>query len=199
MLRRRMLLLLVVLLMQSACASDLDVYRQEAEAFCELHSPDKWQSRSDYSALENLEYLNAQITTVIKSEEFLDIFERLAAQGYDNFYATIQPEISSLIQQEWHCEAAKEFYGVQWQRADTGNGQVVVPVTVLSDGAFEVGDARFESSDIRGMGDAIHAASKGQAYKVLLKVPENTTDDRLRNYFEPFRQLGVRKISVTYY
>ena len=198
MLKQRVLFFVIVLLTQSACASDLDIYRQEADAFCNLHHPDKWQSRSGYSALENLEHLNAQIRSVIQSDEFLAVFERLAAQGYDDFYAAIQPEISKLIEREWRCEAAKEFYAIQWQRAEADNEQVVVPISVLADGRFQIGNSSFESSDIEGIGDAIRAASKGQVYKVLLKVPKNTTDEKLRDYFEPLRQLGVRKISLIY-
>jgi len=189
-------LLIFIFFLQSACASNQqEVYKHEAEVFCNLHQPERWKSRSEYTVLENFEHLNKEIKKNIHSKAFLAIFDKLATQEYDNFYETIRPEISQLIGQEWQCDAAKIFYAIKWQKVDNTKDKNEITITVLNNGEFQIQQSRYKPSEIQ----AIRLAIKPETNKILFKVPQNTSSEILNQYLEPLRKIGVKNLSILYY
>jgi len=194
-----LVLMIFIFFTHTACASNKAVYEREAQAFCSLHHPNQWKSRSEFTALENFEYLNKKIKSNINSKAFLDIFDKLAAQSYNNFYHAIRPEISKLVGHEWHCDAAKEFYTLNWEQVDTAKDNNEIIITVLESGEFQIKHSRYKLSDIEDIRHAITFKSKGKDQKILFKVPKKTSDKMLNLYLEPLRQIGIKYLTIVYY
>jgi hypothetical protein len=195
------LLFIFLFLSQAGCSSDTgkEIYRQEAQAFCDIHQPEKWTNRAKFTVQENYDYLQEQINSVIRSPEFLAIFKRLSDRGYKNFYHAIQPEISKLIGKEWTCPDAEAFYNMKWEKVDAQSQLITVTLTVLPDEKLQIDNDVISLSDTDSIATAIKASAQGRDYKVMLRVPEGTTDSTLSTYFSPLIKLKIKNVSVRYY
>lgn len=183
-----------------ACASKQEAHRQAADQFCELHNPEHWAIRADYTALENLNQLSQQIKEHIKDPELLAIFERLAQQGYSDFYQAIQPEISQLIGQPWHCEYAKAFYAIEWNRqgVDTSNDSAV-ELIFEETGRIDFNGTVYPHCRDSIFINTIKVATANKISRLILKVPTATDDKVISNCLAAFESIGIQQVSVLYY
>jgi hypothetical protein len=197
---RHLLLITAILLAPLACASNQEIYINEAQAFCEIHNPEQWKDRVNYSAQENFDYLSERIRSVVKSEGFLQIFDKLSQQGYADFYRAIQPQISRLVGEEWQCEHAKSFYALQWVRqGETSGSEKVTIIAITGKGTVEINGKIFPTSEDAVYKAELAAVAKTKDSKILLKVPAGTDSKRLEQFLKPMRELKIKKLSVLYY
>lgn len=194
---RAAVVLFVVL--ATACSSSMQQqYQQEADAFCALYAPERWSNTQDKSALNNLSLLNQQIREVIKSDAFLDIFERLSKTDYTDFYAAIQPEISQLTGKQWQCEDARNFYAIEWEKEGTSDTGKNIIYTLSADGVLQIGDKNISYTDVMAV-KAELLKNKNEKGKVIVKVPEGFSEQALSQLLVPFREAGIMKLSIAYY
>lgn len=193
------ILLILLLGLLSSCSNRVTEYRADADTFCKLHSLEQWKSRKGYTALENMGYLASKIRTSIKTDKFLEIFDRLSRDGYEDFYSALQPEISKLIGEEWNCEDARKFYSIEWKRTDVNLDNYTINVTALNDTTLEIGKKKYKITDNQGISSAIKSESKGHDYKIILIVPIGTSNSKINEYLEPFRYMGLKSLSVKYH
>ena len=89
--------------------------KTEADAFCKVHNPDKWQTTM--SGIERINALAKEIRTVVKSEKMLNIFkEELTMnssefrQRYEHHSVFYEEKISVLLNEDWTCDYLKYHY-----------------------------------------------------------------------------------------
>jgi len=194
--------LIFVVVLVSACSSSLQQqYKDEAKAICGLYEPERWKNKEGSSVLDNFAKLNGEIRKAVKSEAFVEVFDRLSKTGYEDFYKALQPEVSRLIGEEWKCENAKNFYAIKWGRKVESTQSAVetdVVITVLDKSVLNIEDKKINYLDTNAMKSALQeiAASKR---KIILKVPESHTKQELDKLLDPFKEVGVKKIRVVFY
>lgn len=193
-------LLGIVFVAPFACASQQNVYRQEADAFCKLHNPEIWNKRKQYTALENLDYLNSQIKKTVKSAEFLAIFDNLAKTGYKDFYKAIKPKISELIGEPWQCQYAKEFYALSWVRkGDRASNVKPLIIMIKKNGQIELEGKIYPDSSDSSYFQKLKMIVASKSNTIVIKMPAKTPQSKLTEYIKPFRDLAVKHLSVEYY
>lgn len=190
------LFVVVHLLLLVACSSKEITLEEEAEAFCQIHEKEHWQAIGGEKAENGFKLIAAETRRVVKSEAFMGVFEKLAKEGYDDYYQALQVEISEMLGQPWHCEAAKKFYTVKWTRVGDDADKKEVAVEILRGGALVIADTEYAASDVDGIRKALQDAANGEEYRLLLTLPEGTSKDELSKYLDPFRALGISELSV---
>lgn len=182
------------------CAKTQSQVEKDADEFCAIHSQATWKSREHYTALENMNFLNTQIKEKIKSQAFLAIFSRLENQGYTDFYAAIQPEISKLIGKPWKCPDAEQFYHLSWVKKDQDSiATQETIITIQKNSAVVFDGVTYSNSADTSYLTKLKSTLQVQTRTVLLKVPTGTTKELLNEYLKPFREMGIKHLSVVYY
>lgn len=190
------LFVVVHLLLLVACSSKEITLEEEAEAFCQIHEKEHWQAIGGETAENGFKLIAAETRRVVKSEAFMGVFEKLAKEGYDDYYQALQVEISEMLGEPWHCEAAKRFYTIQWKRVGEKEYKSEVVVEVLPEGALVIGASEFEATDLEKIRKALQDASNGESYRLMVKLPEGASEDDLNKYLEPFYALEIEELSV---
>jgi len=181
-----------------ACSSSVQQYRKEATDYCALFKPENWQDKKQTSALKQLDDLGVKTRQVIKSKAFLAIFDDLAKSGYTDFYTAIQPRISKLIGKPWHCEDAKNFSAIKWERKSGVSSTGKITFTITKDRFFIANDKKLRYTDSESIKKALNNVIYDKSQKVILKVPENFSDKELRELFKPFQEMGIKHLSVIF-
>lgn len=184
------------LLLLVACSSKQSTLEEEVEAFCQIHEKEHWQSIGGETAENGFKLIAAETRRVVKSEAFMGVFEKLAKEGYDDYYQALQTGISEMLGQPWHCEAAKRFYTIQWKRVGEKEYKREVVVEVLTNGALVIGASEFAATDLENIKKALEDASSGESYRLLVKLPQDASEDSLNEYLEPFHALKIDELSV---
>lgn len=94
-----------------------NVFREEANAFCLVHSIDYWKETGQLEALHTLDptqrqiRLAKEIRSTITSEEMVRvIYEEAQALSAEEFYPYLQRELPKLTGQPFECPNIKDFY-----------------------------------------------------------------------------------------
>jgi hypothetical protein len=188
------LFLFGALSLTSACTAQTSQLEQEAQAFCDLHNPTYWQDREGYTATENIDHMASLIRDTITHRAFLEIFNRLANQKYENLYTSIKPEISRLLGHEWSCVNAEQFYTIKWQRINQGN-QLEIPIIGGSDYLL-IDNTKLQLDDIEGIKQEIQKIAKNRPYIVNLYINSEHTTQDINQYLAPLSQAGVERVTL---
>jgi len=181
-----------------ACSSNVQQYRKEAADYCALFKPENWQGSKQTSALKQFNDLSIKTRQVIKSKAFLAIFDDLAKTGYTDFYTAIQPKISKLIGNPWHCEDAKNFSAIKWAKKSSVTSTGKITFSITKDGFFLAGNNRIRYTDAESIKKVLGYVVHDKSQKVILKVPENFSDKELKKVFRPFQEIGIKHLLVVY-
>lgn len=114
-------ILFVIALLVTACSSDpsdeVAQYRSDAEAYCEAHSVEYWQSSGKLDALnamrpseKALELMKTFRQTVQTSEMAKIIFDEGGNLPAKEFYPYLQKNIPKLTKLPFDCPEIPEFY-----------------------------------------------------------------------------------------
>jgi hypothetical protein len=192
-------ILLFWLAISSAHAADKEVYKQEAKAFCEVYDPANWK---DVPNEMNTVYdeLAKRIRKIVVTDEFRNVFQQLADQGYTDFYAAIKPEISKLIGEDWECENAEKFHTITWVKKDSLSEQTAntidIEITISTEGQLYVNSKLLDSTDVEAIKNAITAQAGVKQPKITIVTQPNTTQETVTLIMDAARQLGVKRLSV---
>ena len=126
----------------------------------------------------------------------MGVFEKLAKEGYDDYYQALQVEISEMLGEPWHCEAAKQFYTIEWKLVGVDREGPEVVAQVLERGAIVIGGTEYAAEDVKGIKQALEAEAGGQTYQLLLRIPDGIPDDELPRLVAPFVDVGVDQFTV---
>ncbi len=190
------ILILLVLLLQISCGQNQASLTQQADSLCAIYAPGQLKVTEDMNLLDTFNYVNERIRKEINSDEFRAIFKKLAEEGNRDFYGALEKEVSELLGEKWHCEQAKMFYSVTWQRVDGGNEEYLVPIMVIEEKYYVINDSKYIFSDLENIKNAINSKAKDKEFKIELTIPVSTNEEQLNQYLEPFRKLGIKRLSV---
>lgn len=183
-------------LMLGACSSKQSALEAETEAFCAIHEKEHWEPKVGEGLQNGFDFIAAETRKVVQSEAFMSVFKKLAEEGYDDYYQALQVEISKMLGKPWHCESAKKFYTVEWKRVSDDKIKKEVVVEILRGGALVIAGTEYVAENVDDIRKALQIAANGDKYQVLLKLPENTSEDELNKYLNPFREMGITELSV---
>ena len=200
---------LFVSLLIIGCSSKTDTFKQEAQAFCELHAPENWRDYKNTGLYSDFQdELVKRISKVVVSEEFRNIFKELSESPYSpdlNVYDFYKVRISKLIEQEWDCPNAKVFYPVEWRREPSTPGQANLD-GVDNDNAKLVirleqnGDYIINSETVAARNtekiDRLLRELTNKKPKVMVITADGVSKEQLLEAMQKLGQLGVVNLSI---
>lgn len=193
---KKLLIKAILLLLLTACAQANSKFEKEANALCDIYSTENLKETKGMDVLEKFEFVNAKIRSTIKSPELHAIFKKLAEEGNKDFYTALNKEMSNLTGKEWNCRNAEIFYAISWERAGDKQNEIIVPVYLVEGKAYHIDGQNYDFEDVDKIKEALHSAAHGKEYKIRLQIPVSTSRETLNKYLEPFRKIGVKKLSV---
>lgn len=101
-----------------------------------------------------------------------------------------------MLGKPWRCESAKKFYTEEWKQVSDDKIKKEVVVEILRGGALVIAGTEYGAENVDDIRKALQIAANGDEYQVLLKLPENTSEDELNKYLNPFREMGITELSV---
>ena len=112
----------------AGCGSEQETYKQEAQAFCEVHNPENWKAFAKTGSQAELEKeLKRRIGKVVKSKAFNDILVQLdQVEFVRELYPAAQAKISALIGEKWVCPYYQAFYSLSFERQPDGTAALRV-------------------------------------------------------------------------
>lgn len=188
---------IIYLLILVGCSSKQEALKAEAEAFCRMHDKERWEeTRANNPSKTGIDLVVSETRRAVKSDAFLEVFNKLATQGYEDYYQALQSEISNLLGEPWHCDAAKNFYDLEWKLVGVDRAGPEVTAQVLENRAVVIGGKEYAADDTDTIRQALEAEAGGQKYQLLLRLPDGVADDDLQQYVEPFIKVGVDEFTV---
>lgn len=110
----------LVLVLLAACSSakpNQETFREEAEAFCEVHSIDYWKESGRLEELNALGPTEKQIRLIQEIRSTIDseemervIYEEAQTLSADEFYPYLQEELPKLTGRPFECPEINAFY-----------------------------------------------------------------------------------------
>lgn len=162
-----------------------------------MHDQDHWEAvRANNPSKKGIELVVSETRKVVKNEAFLEVFNKLATEGYEDYYQALLSEISMLLGQPWQCDAAKKFYALEWKLAGVERTGPEVIAQILDNGNVVIGGKEYAPEDVNSIQQSLEVESGGQKYQLLIRLPTNVADGDLQKYVAPFIKVGVDEFTV---
>ena len=192
-----------MLLLLAGCKSKLDVYKEEAQQFCEVHNPSEWKAHVKKTGETNVkEELDRRVNSVVITEEFKKIVDELnKVEFMRELYSTAQAEISKLIQDKWECVYYREFYTVRFERsqgdmAAQPSEEGLITIVIDADGNITISSMELMDNQLETLRQGIETIATESPPKIVIKTRENTPKSTLNGVTGLLYKMGVRKATI---
>ena len=208
--KSKIILFTLLLLLSSSAYSSNNVerYKKDADALCEVYNPIHWQDFvKTHDAYDIYQELGDRTRVAIKTEEFRAIFKRLAQKKHIDYKAYLHEEISRLTGEEWKCSYFDEFdeapprkeiqltiNGVKKVKPSSQSDEIVV--TIDTGGKFTVnGKPLINNKESTAM-QALKIVAKGKKPKIVIQADAMTTHNLVTRVLYVANSLGMKSVSI---
>ena len=185
---------------------NIATYRQEASAFCELHSTKHWTSFTSHhtdsdSVTEKqlLKELDKRVKKVILTPAFNRIVNELnEIQFRAQLYPEAQKLIGQLIQQPWICPNYEKFYSLSSHRVSPATGRAETHLKIeLHKHSVSVAGQEIKSWDLDALRQVIAKRQQaGQLEDVKLVADKPVKAEAIAAVFKLIGSMGLKSISL---
>jgi hypothetical protein len=193
----------LLFLVVSACESQQEILKKEANAFCEIHNPENWKEFAKTGSPAELEKeLNKRIDKAIKTKALKDVIAELnQVEFMRELYPTAQKKISNLIGENWDCPFYQEFYSVRFERHPAPPSAIYISndtivVGIDANGNYTVNSMELMDNKPETLKDAIKTVAATSPPKVVVKTEENTPKESLDSALHVLYEMGVKKSTI---
>jgi hypothetical protein len=126
--------------------------KKEAIALCALF--EEKHLEEVYKEPDTNPYYKLAIDTknIIKSKEYMGVFEQIANNPVKtDYYEDLQPRVSQLIGEEWHCENMQKFYDITYLHDEDiePSKQNKLMLRISNNGKIEIGNKKYNFIDTK--------------------------------------------------
>lgn len=192
----------------SACSANIDSYKKDAAALCEVYNPKNWQDYvKSHGANDIYQELGVRTREAIKTDEFREIFKKFVDERQPDFHGYLHKQVSQLIGEAWQCGYFDEFdkpakrkeiqltvKGVK-EVVPAGDGGEII-ITIDAAGKYYVNELPLINNEEGTLNQAIKLTAKNTKPKIVIRADAKAPSSMFASIIYVANSLGLKSVSI---
>lgn len=195
-----------------SCEANGATYKQAAERYCELYSPNMWDPGAQDSPQEIYGFIVSEAMK-IDNTEFRKDLARVEVRNFSEFHDEIHRLLESRLGQSWKCPAFDDFFYPTQTVVELSVGEVrqqhinpesndTLIIILTEDGEVLVNNKPLTNSSPENIGRAVDLVLIGKAEtstKVYLYFDEGADGGRMFSILQLLKEKNIESVGLIGY